>query len=161
MTAIQGGRLPPVQFQTEQALSMEPHFSLKRWLTLWLFRLRFAGVTFSKKNQVSLKENNWGYLLLIIKSKLSSKNDKFGNLLVWETESLRASHCLALESEIDRVVIRLLSRVWLLATPWTAASQVSLFFTISRSLLKLMSWFGDAIQPSQPLLPPSPAFNLS
>ena len=93
----------------------------------WLFRLRFAGDTFSKKNQVSLKENNWGYLLLIIKFKLSSKNYKFGNLLVWETVSLRASHCLALESEIDGVVvIQLLSRVWLFATPWTAASQISL-----------------------------------
>ena len=31
------------------------------------------------------------------------------------------------------------SRVRLLATPWTAACQASLFFTISQSLLKLMS----------------------
>ena len=29
--------------------------------------------------------------------------------------------------------------VWLFATPWTAAHQDSLFFTVSRSLLKLMS----------------------
>ena len=32
-----------------------------------------------------------------------------------------------------------LSCVWLFATPWTAAYQASLSFTISQSLLKLMS----------------------
>ena len=36
-------------------------------------------------------------------------------------------------------VVQLLSRVQLFATPWTAAQQASLFFTISQSLLKLMS----------------------
>ena len=47
-------------------------------------------------------------------------------------------------------------------TPWTAAHQASLPFTISRSVLKLMShWVDDAIQPSHPLLFPSPpALNL-
>ena len=37
------------------------------------------------------------------------------------------------------VVVQSLSQVQLLATPWTAAHQVSLSFTISQSLLKLMS----------------------
>ena len=39
--------------------------------------------------------------------------------------------------------VKMLSHVWLFATPWTAACQVSLSFTISRSLLKLMylSWW--------------------
>ena len=37
------------------------------------------------------------------------------------------------------IVIQLLSCVQLLVTPWTAAHQASLFFTISRYLLKLMS----------------------
>ena len=32
-----------------------------------------------------------------------------------------------------------LSHVWLFVTPWTAAYQASLFFTISRSLFKLIS----------------------
>ena len=36
-------------------------------------------------------------------------------------------------------VVQLLSRVQLSATPWTAAHQASLSFTISQSLLKLMS----------------------
>ena len=50
------------------------------------------------------------------------------------------------------------------ATPWTAACQVSLSITNSKSLLKLMSieLDGDAIQPSHPLSSPSPpAFSLS
>ena len=37
------------------------------------------------------------------------------------------------------VVVKSLSHVWLFATPWTAAHQASLSFTISQSLLKLMS----------------------
>ena len=37
------------------------------------------------------------------------------------------------------VIVQLPSRVWLSVTPWTAAHQVSLSFTISLSLLKLMS----------------------
>ena len=37
------------------------------------------------------------------------------------------------------VVVQSLSRVWLFATPWTAAHQASLSFTISWSLLKLIS----------------------
>ena len=35
--------------------------------------------------------------------------------------------------------VQLLSRVWLFATPWTAALQASLSITNSQSLLKLMS----------------------
>ena len=37
------------------------------------------------------------------------------------------------------VVVQLLSHVQLFATSWTAACQASLSFTISQSLLKLMS----------------------
>ena len=48
-------------------------------------------------------------------------------------------------------------------TPWAAARQASLSFTISQSLLKLnVHGVHDAIQPSHPLsCPPPPAFNLS
>ena len=42
----------------------------------------------------------------------------------------------------------------LFASPWAAACQASLSFTISLSLLK--HWVGDAIQPSHPLSPPWP-----
>ena len=39
----------------------------------------------------------------------------------------------------NTLVVQSLSHVRLLATPWTAASQASLSFTISQSLLELMS----------------------
>ena len=39
----------------------------------------------------------------------------------------------------DIVVVQVLSHVWLFVTPWTAAPQASLSFTVSQSLLKLMS----------------------
>ena len=47
------------------------------------------------------------------------------------------------------------------ATPWTAARQASLSFTISQSLLKLMSI--ESVMPSNCLIVchPSPAFILS
>ena len=48
------------------------------------------------------------------------------------------------------VVIQSLSQVQLLATPWTAAHQSSLPFTISRSLLKLTSI--ESVMPSNHLI---------
>ena len=60
------------------------------------------------------------------------------------------------------IVVRLLSHVQLLVTSWTAAHLGPLSYAISRSLLKLVHWFRDAIQLSNPLsLPSSPALNLS
>ena len=43
-----------------------------------------------------------------------------------------------------------LSRVWLFVTPWIAACQASLSFTISQSLLKLMSI--ESVMPSNHLI---------
>ena len=40
---------------------------------------------------------------------------------------------------VDLYVVQLLNCVWLFLTPWITASQASLSFTISQSLLKLMS----------------------
>ena len=61
------------------------------------------------------------------------------------------------------VVVQSLSCVWLFVAPWTAAHQASLSFTISQSLLKLMST--ESVMPSNhltPLLPSSPpALSLS
>ena len=48
------------------------------------------------------------------------------------------------------VSVQLLSRVWLFATPWTAARQASLSITNSWSLLKLMSI--DSGMPSNHLI---------
>ena len=59
-------------------------------------------------------------------------------------------------------LVQLLSCVWLFATPWTVAHQASLSITNSQSPPKPMSIESDAIQPSYPLLSPSPpAPNLS
>ena len=48
------------------------------------------------------------------------------------------------------VVVQLLSHVQLFGTPWTAACQASLSFTISQSLLKLMSI--ESVMPSNHLV---------
>ena len=48
------------------------------------------------------------------------------------------------------VVLQLLSYVQLFVTPWTAAHQASLSFTISLSLLKLMSI--ELVMPSNHLI---------
>ena len=47
------------------------------------------------------------------------------------------------------VVVHSLSCFWLFVTPWTAAHQASLSFTISRSLFKLM--FIESVMPSNHL----------
>ena len=52
--------------------------------------------------------------------------------------------------QICVVVVQLLSRVQLFVTPWTAAHQASLSFTISWSLLKLMSI--ESVRPSNHLI---------
>ena len=62
------------------------------------------------------------------------------------------------------IVAQLLSHIRLFATPWAAACQAPLSYTISRSLLRFMSielvMLSNHL--SHPLLPPSPfAFNLS
>ena len=46
--------------------------------------------------------------------------------------------------------VQSLSRVWFFATPWAAASQVSLSITNSQSLLKLMSI--ESVMPSRHLI---------
>ena len=61
---------------------------------------------------------------------------------------------------INNFVVQLLICVWLFATPWSAAHQASLSFTISLSLLTLMSI--ELVMPSNHLIlccsPPPPAF---
>ena len=67
------------------------------------------------------------------------------------------------EVEMRFSSVQALSRVQLFATPWSAAHQASL---VHHQLLECtqthVHWVSDAIQPSHPLLSPSPpAFNLS
>ena len=56
------------------------------------------------------------------------------------------------------MVVHSLSRVWLFATRWTAVSQAFLSFTISWSLLKLMSI--ESMMPSNPLVLCHPLLHL-
>ena len=60
-----------------------------------------------------------------------------------------SSHCVGLVAVLF-VVVQLLSFAWLFATPWTAACQASLSFTISWSLLKPMSI--KSVMPSNHLI---------
>ena len=56
------------------------------------------------------------------------------------------------------VVVQLPSSVLCFATPWTAAHQASLSLTISQGLPQVhVHCFGDAIQPSPPLMSSSPS----
>ena len=48
------------------------------------------------------------------------------------------------------VVVQSFKHVWLFSTPWTSAHQASLSFTISQSLLKLMST--ESVMPSNHLI---------
>ena len=59
------------------------------------------------------------------------------------------------------LVFRSLSHVWLFATPWTAACQASLSFSILEFVQTYVHWVSDAIQLSHcPLLLPSIFFSL-
>ena len=58
--------------------------------------------------------------------------------------------CFFFSVYFNFVVVQLLSHVWLFASPWTAASQASLSFTISQSLLKLTSI--ELVMPSNHLI---------
>ena len=59
------------------------------------------------------------------------------SLTVWTLKHMCTNESLTILSVV--VVVQLLSRVLHFATPWTAAGQYALSFTISQSLLKLMS----------------------
>ena len=73
--------------------------------------------------------------------------------------SQRVGYDLVTEQQVHACM---LSCVRLFATPWTPVLQASLSFTISRSLLQLMSI--ESVMPSNPLIlssPSPPALNLS
>ena len=57
-------------------------------------------------------------------------------------------------SIVWELVVQLLNHVRLFATPWTAAHQASLSFTISQSLCKLT--FIESVMPSNHLIPCRP-----
>ena len=58
------------------------------------------------------------------------------------------------------VIVQSLSCVQLFVTPWIAACQASMSFTISVSLLSHVHWVSDAMQLSHPLSPPFLLFSV-
>ena len=81
----------------------------------------------------------------VVTSQVRTRNEDFGGVALYH------KHLIFVQS---------LSHVRLFATPWTAARQASLSFSITQSLL--VHWAGDAIQPFRSLLSPFPsAFDLS
>ena len=73
----------------------------------------------------------------------------FFSLVVHMASSFGSLRCLLLGKAFLGSV-QLLIHVWLFATPWTAAPQASLSFTISQSLLKLTSI--ESVMPSSQLI---------
>ena len=96
----------------------------------------------------------WHFLLALGTRRAAETNVWFSFLSQWSDSGTSSCHC-------PRQSVQLLG-VWPVATPWTAARQASLSFTISRSLLKLMSI--ELVMPSRHLIfssfPSPPAFNL-
>ena len=68
---------------------------------------------------------------------------------IWKGVIHHVSHCF-ITVEKHTFAVQSLSRVWLFPTPWTAARQASLSFTISRSVLKRMS--NELVMPSKHLI---------
>ena len=64
--------------------------------------------------------------------------------------ALRKLGTMGRRAECPFSLIQSLSHVWLFVTPWTAACQASLSFTISQSLLELMSV--ESVVPSNHLI---------
>ena len=68
---------------------------------------------------------------------------------MWTNMRLRVPKAI-LRKNIKFMSVQLLSRVWLFATPWTAACQASLSITNSQNFLKLMSI--ELVMPSNHLI---------
>ena len=68
---------------------------------------------------------------------------------------------LSTDEKIPISPVQLLSRVRLSVTPWTAPYHTSLsIHQLPEFTRTCAHWVSDAIQPSHPLLSPSPTFNL-
>ena len=120
-------------------------------LTLQMGKQRCSAVTCPRSNPRwwNSKAEDESHALSVISWHLWISKFEF----LWNTISL---HKFPFSS------VQLLSRVWLFATPWTAALQASLSITNSQSLLKLMSF--ESVMPSNhpifccPLLLPHSMF---
>ena len=77
-------------------------------------------------------------------------------------QSRAVNRFLMILGELQFGSVQSLSRVWLFATPWTAARPASCPSPIPEFAQTHVHWVGDAIQPSHSLSSPSPPiFNIS
>ena len=74
----------------------------------------------------------------------------YGNFSFFISDFIDLETSLCFSSRILLFIVQLLSWVRLFATPWTAALQASLSFTVSWSLLKLMPT--ESVMPSNHLI---------
>jgi len=72
------------------------------------------------------------------------------SLLIFPDSSCTRHSCSQHLASVVVVVVQSLSYVWLFASPWAAAHQASLSYTISQSLFKLMSI--ESVMPSNHLI---------
>ena len=76
-------------------------------------------------------------------------------------EYMKAVYCHPVYLISMQSSVQLLSHVLLFVTSWTTERQASLHRKLAEFTQTHVYWVGDAIQPSHPLLAPSPAFSLS
>ena len=96
---------------------------------------------------ISFPLSGFHYMICVLGRHPSWSYDRYqkswGYVIPCSCSQEKVHHFFQLSNKIPGlhsfVVVQLLSLVWLLATPWTAACQASLSFTISQSLIKLMS----------------------
>ena len=104
--------------------------------------------------QVSAKSKRWNQIqkMVIIRSDHRPSTKRSPRWIPSLFMSFLISPSFTINNSVHFfvVVVQSLSLVWLFATPWTAAFQASLSFTISWSLLKLM--FTESVMPPNHLI---------
>ena len=149
---IKFGQISPWNFTPEQLDNRGPqeHALSLRWLSCKPQKRRPSSFPQGLKNNPKTTSDlpRWGV------------NTEEPALLRTEKQTL--FKCLDLQEISDNLlmfvltlfqgvfVVQLLSHGWLFVTPWTAAHQPSLSFTISKNLLKLMSI--ELVMPSNHLI---------
>ena len=140
--------LPPSIFPSIRVLSNESVLWI-RWPKYWSFSFSISPMNIQDWFSLELTG------LISLLTKRSSR--VFSNTTIQKHQFFSTQPSVWSNSHPYISSVQSLSRVRLFAAPWIAAHQASLSITNSQSLLKLMSYrVSDAIQPSHPLLSPSP-----
>ena len=102
------------------------------WILEWV-AYPFSSRSSWPRSQTGISCIASGFFINWAIREVSMKKYRFMNIIViWELQTITMKFHFA-------VVVQSLSWVWFFATPWTAIHQASLSFTVSWSLLKLMS----------------------